>query len=129
MLNIVSIIDDYTNQLNDISDIINKSKKSFFNQDVSMIDKFFDLSSKRERRLFLNNSFNCIRFIINNNLTFLNDTARSVQQIILDTFNFFIRTSTSFTKNKNINILKKAYIDSAILITNTTINIIKYLKI
>ena len=129
MLNIVSIVDDYTDRLNDISDISDESEESFFNRDVSMIDKFFDLSLKKERRLFLSNFFDCIRSVINNNLTFSNDTARSVQQIIFDTFNFFIRISTSFTKNKNINILKKAYIDSAILITNTTINVIKYLKI
>ena len=69
MLNIVSIIDNYTNRLNDISDILNKSKKNFINQNVSMINKFFDLSSKEERKLFLNNSFDCIYFVINNNLT------------------------------------------------------------
>ena len=90
MLNIVSIIDDYTNRLNDISNILNKSKKNFFNRDVSMINKFFDLLSKKERKLFLNNFFDCIRFVINNNLTFSNDTARSIQQIIFDTFDSFI---------------------------------------
>ena len=132
MLNIVSIIDDYTNQLNDIFDISNESKKNFFNRNVSMINKFFDLFSKKERRLFLNNFFDCIRSVINNNLMFLNDTTRSVQQITFDTFDFFIQISTSFTKNKNINISKEIHIDSidsAILITNTTINVIKYLKI
>ena len=90
MLNIVSIVDDYINRLNDISDISNKSKKSSFNQDVLMIDKFFNLFSKKERKLFLNNSFDCTRFVINNNLTFSNDTTRSIQQIILDKFDFFI---------------------------------------
>ena len=129
MLNIVSIIDDYTNRLNDILNISNESKKSFFNRNVSMINKFFNLFSRKEYRLFLNNSFDCIRFVINNNLTFSNDITRSIQQIIFDTFNFFIRTSTFFTKNKNINISKKIHIDFAILITNTTINVIKYLKI
>ena len=129
MLNIVSIIDNYTNRLNDISDILNESKKSFINQNVLMIDKSFDLPSRKERRLFLNNFFNCIRSVINNNLTFQNDTTCSIQQIIFDTFVFFIQTSISFTKNKNINILKKTHIDFAILITNTTINVIKYLKI
>ena len=129
MLNIVSIIDDYTDRLNDISDISNKSKRSFFNRDVSMINKFFNLFLRKKRKLFLNNSFDCIRSVINNNLTSLNDTARSIQQIIFNIFNFFIRISISFTKNKNINILKKIHIDFAILITNTTINVIKYLKI
>ena len=79
MLNIVSIIDDYTNRLNDIFDISDKSKKSFFNRNVLMINKFFDLFSKKKRKLFLNNSFNCIHFVINNNLTFLNDITRSIQ--------------------------------------------------
>ena len=79
MLNIVSIINDYTDRLNDIFDISNKSKKSFFNRDVSMINKFFDLFSEKERKLFLNNSFNCTRFIINNNLTSSNDIMRSIQ--------------------------------------------------
>ena len=129
MLNIASIVDDYTDRLNDIFDILNKSKKSFVNRDILMIDKFFDLFSKEERRLFLSNSLNCIRSIINNNLTFLNNTTRSIQQITFDTFNFFLRTSISFTKNKNINILKEVHIDFAILITNTIVNIIKYLKI
>ena len=129
MLNTASIINDYTNRLNDISDISNKSKKSFSNRNVSMINKFFDLFSKEERRLFLNNSFNYTRSVINNNLMFLNDTTRSIQQITFDTLDFFIQTSTSFTKNKNINISKKIHIDLAILITNTTISAIKYLKI
>ena len=129
MLNIVLIIDNYTDRLNDISDILNKSKKNFVNRNVSMIDKFFDLSSKKKRRLFLNNFSDCIHSVINSNLTFQNDTTCSIQQIIFDTFVFFIRISISFTKNKNINILKKIYIDFAILITNTTINVIKYLKI
>ena len=70
MLNIVLIIDDYTDRLNDISDILNKSKKNFLNRNISMINKFFDLSSKKERRLFLNNFFDCTRFVINSNLTF-----------------------------------------------------------
>ena len=129
MLNIILIIDDYTNRLNDTFDILNESKKSFFNRNVSMINKFFDLFLKEERKLFLNNFFDCIYFVINNNLTFLNDITRLIQQIIFDTFNFFIQISISFTKNKNINILKKIYIDFTILITNTTINVIKYLKI
>ena len=129
MLNIVSIIDDYTNRLNDISDILNKSKKSFFNRSVSMINKFFNLSLKKERKLFLNNFFDCTRSVINNNLTFQNDTACSVQQITFDTFAFFIQTSIFFTKNKNINISKKIHIDFAILITNTIISAIEYLKI
>ena len=129
MLNIVLIIDNYTNQLNDISDISNKSKKSFSNRDVSIINKFFDLFSKKERRLFLNNFFDCIHFIINNNLTFSNDTTRLIQQITFNTFAFFLQTSISFTKNKNINILKEIYINFAILITNTIVNVIKYLKV
>ena len=129
MLNTASIVDDYTDRLNDIFDISDESKRSFFNRDVSMINKFFDLSSKREHKLFLNNSFDYIRSVINNNLTFLNDTARLIQQITFDIFNFFIRISTSFTKNKNINISKKIYIDFAILITNTTVSVIEYLKI
>ena len=129
MLNIVSIIDNYTNRLNNISDISNKSKKSFVNRNVSMIDKFFDLLLKRKRKLFLNNFFDCIHFVINNNLTFQNNITCSVQQITSDTFAFFIRISAFFTKNKNINISKKIYINFAILITNTTINVIKYLKI
>ena len=70
MLNIVSIIDNYINRLNNIFDILNESKKSFVNRNVSMIDKFFNLSLKEKRRLFLNNFFDCIRFVINNNLTF-----------------------------------------------------------
>ena len=90
MLNIVSIINDYTNRLNDIFNISDELKKSFFNRDISMINKFFNLFLKKERKLFLSNSFDCIRSVINNNLTFSNDTARSVQQIIFDTFNFFI---------------------------------------
>ena len=117
------------NAEDDISDISNESKKNFFNRNVSMIDKFFDLLSKRKRRLFLSNFFDCIRSVINNNLTFLNDTARSIQQVIFDTFDFFIQTSASFTKNKNINISEKIYIDFVILITNTTVNVIEYLKI
>ena len=129
MLNTAPIVDNYTNRLDDISDISNKSKKNFVNRDVSIIDKSFDLSSKEKRKLFLNNSFDCIRSAINSNLTSQNDTACSVQQIIFDTLAFFIQTSASFTKNKNINILKKIHIDSAILITNITINVIKYLKI
>ena len=129
MLNIASIVDDYTDRLNDILDISDESKKSFVNQNVSMIDNFFDLFSKKERRLFLNNSFDCTRSAINSNLTFLNDTTRSVQQVIFDTFDAFIQISISFTKNKIINISEKIHIDSAILITNTTVNVIKYLKI
>ena len=129
MLNIVSIIDDYTDRLNNISDISNELKKNFSNRSVSMINKFFDLFLKKERRLFLNNFFDCISFVINNNLTFSNDTTRSVQQITSDTFDFFIQISASFTKNKNINISKEIHIDFAILITNITINVIKYLKI
>ena len=70
MLNIASIIDNYTNRLNNILDISDESKKNFVNQNVSMIDKFFDLFLKEKRRLFLNNFSNCTRFIINNNLTF-----------------------------------------------------------
>ena len=129
MLNTVSIINDYTDRLNNIFDISNESKKSFINRDVSMIDNFFNLFSKKERKLFLNNFFDCTGFIINNNLTFLNDTARSIQQIIFDTFDVFIRISIFFTKNKIINISKKIHIDFTILMTNTTINVIKYLKI
>ena len=90
MLNIVSIIDDYTNRLNDIFNISDESKKSFFNRNVSIINKFFDLLSKKERKLFLNNFFDCTRFIINSNLTFSNNTTRSVQQVTFDTFEFFI---------------------------------------
>ena len=90
MLNIVSIIDDYTNRLNDISDILNKSKKKIFNRNVLMIDKFFNLFSKKKRKLFLNNSFDCIYSVINNNLTFSNDTTRSIQQITFNIFDFFI---------------------------------------
>ena len=90
MLNIVSIVDDYTNRLNDIFDISDESEESFVNRDVSMINNFFDLFSKRERRLFLSNFFDCTRCVIDNNLTFSNDTTRSVQQIIFDTFDVFI---------------------------------------
>ena len=129
MLNTVSIVDNYTDRLNDISDISNKLKKSFVNRGVSIIDKSFDLFSKEERKLFLNNFFDCTRSVINNNLTFQNDTACSVQQITFDTFAFFIQTSIFFTKNKNINISKKIHIDFAILITNTIISAIEYLKI
>ena len=129
MLNIVSIIDNYTDRLDDISDISNKSKKNFVNRNVSIINKSFDLSSKKERKLFLNNFSDCIRSVINSNLTSQNDTTCSIQQITSDTFTSFIRISVSFTKNKNIDISEKTYIDFAILITNTIINVIKYLKI
>ena len=90
MLNIVLIVDNYTDRLNNISDISNKLKKSFINRDVSMINKFFNLSSKKERRLFLNNFSDCTRFVINNNLTSQNNTTCSIQQITLDIFAFFI---------------------------------------
>ena len=129
MLNIVSIIDNYTNRLNDIFDISDESKKNFVNRNVLMINKFFDLSLKEERRLFLSNFLNCIRSVINSNLMFQNNTTSSIQQITFDIFVFFIRISVSFTKNKNINILKIIYIDFAILVTNIIVNVIKYLKI
>ena len=70
MLNIVLIIDNYTDRLNDIFDISNELKKSFVNRNVSMINKFFNLFLKKERRLFLSNFFDCIHSVINNNLTF-----------------------------------------------------------
>ena len=73
MLNIVSIIDNYTDRLNNIFDISNKSKKKFVNRNILIINKFFDLFLKEKRKLFLNNSFDCIRFVINNNLIFLNN--------------------------------------------------------
>ena len=86
ILNLASIINDYTNWLNNIFDISDELKKKFNNRNVSMIDKFYDLYSERKHRLFLNNFFNYVHSLNN----FSKDTASSFQQIILDTLLFFI---------------------------------------
>ena len=86
MLNIVSIVDNYIHRLNNIFYISDELKKNFNNRNVSIIDKFYNLYLKRKRRLFLNSSFNCIRFLNN----FSNDIANSFQQIISDILLFFV---------------------------------------
>ena len=124
MLNIVLIVDDYTDRLNSILDVLNKLKKSFDNRNIAMIDKFYDFNLKKKCRLFLNNSFECIRSINN----FSNNITSSFQQIISDTFLFIVQISIVSMNNKNINILEKSYIDFAMFNTITTVNVIDYLK-
>ena len=75
-----------TKQYFNVSDEVNKS---FDNRVHSIIDNFYDFHLKEERRLFLNNSFDCTRFL-NNKLTFSNDTVNSFQQITSNIFLFFI---------------------------------------
>ena len=128
MLNIVSIVDDSTYRLNDISDVSDKLKKSFDNRNILIINKFYNFHSEKKRRVFLNSFFDCTHFL-NNNLTFSNDIANSFQQIISDTLLSFIKTSISFMKNRNVNISKESHIDSAMFNTNTIISVINYLKI
>ena len=76
MLNTASIVDNYINRLNNISDILNKLKKNFNNRNISIINKFYDLHSRKERKLFLSNSFDCT-CSLNNNLTVSNNIANS----------------------------------------------------